>query len=109
MARRAITDRAKAERARARRLMRKYRITPAQYDEMHRRQNGKCALCLRPPATRPLEVDHDHSNGRVRGLLCFHCNKYLLRPRNTPAVLRRAIPYLQSKFDGRSIRPRRAS
>lgn len=97
-----------AERARVRRLWR-YRLTVAQYDEMLRRQRGACALCLRPPATRPLEVDHDHASGRVRGLLCFHCNKHLLRPRNTAAVMRRAIRYLASKFDGRSVRPRRVA
>mgnify|MGYP001382640886 CR=1 FL=1 len=96
-----------ASAARARRLWKKYRITPEQYDKMVRRQGGVCAICKRAPKTKPLEVDHDHSSGKVRGLLDWHCNRYLLMPRHTPRVLRRAADYLESKFDGRSLRPRR--
>jgi len=28
---------------------------------------------------RRLAVDHDHSNGRIRGLTCFRCNTSLAR------------------------------
>jgi hypothetical protein len=53
-------------------------ITTEQYDAMLTDQGGHCALC---PTTddgrRRLSVDHDHSTGKVRGLLCFRCNTRL--------------------------------
>ena len=100
-----MTPDAKAK-ARTRRLKR-YRITVEQYDEMVRRQGGVCAICKRPPKNKPLEVDHDHSNHRVRGCLDWACNRYLLMPRHTPRILRRAADYLESKFDGRSIKTKK--
>jgi len=41
-------------------------------------QQGKCAICERlPSSTRSFDVDHCHRTGRIRGLLCFLCNKGL--------------------------------
>jgi hypothetical protein len=64
---------------RARHLRRKYGIDEAQYQEQLRRQNGVCALCGKPPANgSPLVVDHDHTSGRLRGLLhSMPCNRWL--------------------------------
>jgi len=39
------------------------------------RQAGKCALCGRPPKTPCL--DHCHTNGWIRGVLCSGCNAML--------------------------------
>jgi Recombination endonuclease VII len=36
-----------------------------------RDQGGVCPICDRP---NPDHVDHEHSTGRVRGILCFNCN-----------------------------------
>jgi len=52
-------------------------ITQAEYDRLLAEQGGHCALCPNTPKTRRLHVDHDHTTGRVRGLLCFRCNKFL--------------------------------
>ena len=42
-------------------------------------QGGVCAICKRPPRGKlPLNVDHDHKTGAVRGLLCWTCNHRLL-------------------------------
>ena len=55
----------------------KYGLAPGDYEIMLAAQDGHCALC---PATasdasgRSLHIDHDHATGRVRGLLCAHCN-----------------------------------
>jgi hypothetical protein len=58
------------------RRLRKYRLTPADYERMLREQDGLCALCHRRPA-RGLVVDHCHATNRVRGLLCDKCNSGL--------------------------------
>jgi hypothetical protein len=43
-------------------------------------QEGCCAICREQCGTgRHLAVDHDHSSGRIRGLLCFRCNTSLAR------------------------------
>lgn len=52
-------------------------FTTADYDRLLAAQDGHCALCPSVPKTKRLQVDHDHKTGRVRGLLCFRCNKYL--------------------------------
>ena len=49
-------------------------FTVAQYDQLHEDQDGRCALCLRPPREGNLVPDHDHDTGRVRELLCDACN-----------------------------------
>ena len=53
-------------------LATRYGITPADYKQMLDRQGGKCAVCGDQMA-RPV-VDHCHQTGRVRGILCHHCN-----------------------------------
>jgi len=55
-----------------------YGLTPEQYDELLKRQGGKCAICRARPKSKRLAVDHDHGTGEVRGLLCSRCNHDLL-------------------------------
>jgi hypothetical protein len=41
-------------------------------------QNGNCAICLEPfEQVGRYDVDHSHSNGLIRGLLCRKCNSGL--------------------------------
>ncbi len=55
-----------------------YDIDRNWFDETLIAQGGRCSICSAPlsGATEPV-VDHDHANGRVRGLLCAWCNKKL--------------------------------
>lgn len=41
------------------------------------KQARKCAICYKLESSfqRGLAVDHNHKTGRIRGLLCFKCNK----------------------------------
>jgi len=82
-----------------------YGITPEEYDAMYERQEGRCAICGDPKDSwqpgmgvkgrfRFLVVDHDHRTGRVRGLLCTHCNIGIGQFREDPAIMRAAIPYV---------------
>ena len=65
---------------RKRHLKTQYGITPQEYDEILARQGGGCAICQRRVGSGRwprLHVDHDHTTGRVRGLLCAICNTQL--------------------------------
>jgi len=60
------------------RLKHHYGITPDEWDAMFKAQDGKCALCGEPPRGKTnLCVDHDHTTGQVRALLCVPCNRAL--------------------------------
>ncbi len=85
------------------RYWRKYGITNRQYDLMLNLQRGGCWICRRPPAKRRLAVDHCHKTGRVRGLLCFRCNRGVRWFDENPGRLRRAAAYLELTFDGRKL------
>jgi hypothetical protein len=79
-------------------IKRRYGCTLEQYNEMLVKQEGKCALCdtLHNPAIKKgrLYVDHCHSGGQVRALLCGACNSMLGYAKDDPAVLAKAIDYL---------------
>lgn len=58
-------------------LMTRYGITPEQYGMMLMDQDGVCAICKTadPQGKRKFFcVDHNHTTGKVRGLLCQSCN-----------------------------------
>jgi hypothetical protein len=57
------------------RLKSKYGITIEQRDAMFDKQGGVCRICgALPPPDRYLHIDHNHTTGQVRGLLCYTCN-----------------------------------
>ena len=68
---------------RAWRLATKYGISMDDYQAMLDKQGGVCAICngkqnsRQRDGTSPLHVDHDHTTGKVRGLLCMKCNTVL--------------------------------
>ncbi len=76
-------------------LRRLYGITEEQYDTMLLVSCGTCYLCGEmEPIARRLSVDHDHDTGRVRGLLCNDCNRFLGGIERKPQVLPRLAEYL---------------
>lgn len=85
-------------------LRKTYGITLDQWQQMYVMSQGTCWICGRKPKTKPLETDHDHLTGRVRGLLCFRCNHRLLgRGLDLPYLHLRAAQYLRGQFDAREI------
>lgn len=87
-------DRAKAKQ---RHVAKTYGISEDQYQAIYKAQGGKCYICQRATGTgkKRLPVDHDHSTGAVRGLLCNPCNKNVLgHLRDSVEALQRAIDYL---------------
>lgn len=77
-------------------LSREYQLTVEQWEAMHEAQGGRCAICGTddPPQGR-LYVDHCHTNGHVRALLCINCNHGLGHFRDDPVLLRAAADYLE--------------
>ena len=61
--------------ARQRALWILYRLSEEEYNSILNYQGGVCAGCGEPPHGRCLAVDHDHKTGRIRGLLCWLCNR----------------------------------
>lgn len=82
-------------RERDRTLARRFGLRIGEYDERLEAQGGVCAICKDGPRDkRRLHVDHCHSTGAVRGLLCNTCNAGLGSFRDDPALMRAAIAYL---------------
>ncbi|HJU02351.1 MAG TPA: endonuclease VII domain-containing protein [Actinomycetes bacterium] len=72
-----------------------YGISLPEYEELLQMQGGVCAICTRPPrGKRPLDVDHDHESGKVRGLLCGNCNRAIGLLDENPRLFDRAKEYL---------------
>lgn len=68
-------------------------VTAEEFDRMLREQRGVCAICNLPSA-KTLHVDHCHTTGAVRGLLCDLCNRGLGYFHDDPHRLRVAADYL---------------
>ncbi len=87
-----------AERKRLQNMIAKYGITIDDFERMNKEQNGVCKICNEPPALKTkwgrLAVDHCHTTGKVRGLLCYPCNTLLGNANDSRWRLRRAIDYL---------------
>lgn len=82
----------------------KYGITLEEYEELLAKQYGKCAICAgHSIAGRKLSVDHDHTTGKVRGLLCVNCNAALGQFRESREVLLKAYKYLEAHESKQSL------
>lgn len=81
---------------RAYKLRRSFGMTIDDYDAMLALQGGGCAICGDACSSgKRLAVDHCHSTGRVRGLLCSVCNRMIGHAKDNPEILEKAIIYLK--------------
>lgn len=81
-------------------LRNNYGMSLEEYHLKYAEQNGKCAICSeeKPDNGRDgLAVDHCHSKGHVRGLLCTHCNHGLGKFKDSVDILNKAIEYLKER------------
>lgn len=79
-------------------LKERYGVSLKQFEEMAAAQNGLCYICKDPERSglnqEWLSVDHDHSDGRVRKILCRKCNSGLGMFGDDPERIARAVEYL---------------
>ncbi|MFE9767035.1 endonuclease VII domain-containing protein [Streptomyces sp. NPDC005808] len=83
------------------RTLSRYGITAETLTELMRRP---CDICGAPPGSfqRSHAIDHEHSSGRVRGVLCHSCNLALGHFKDDPERLARAVSYLAHDADYRA-------
>jgi hypothetical protein len=78
-------------------LKSRYSITYEEYLCLYEEQNGMCAICgeyRKLGGADGLYIDHDHKNGRVRGLLCPACNAAIGMFNDDVQLIQKAIGYL---------------
>jgi preprotein translocase subunit SecD len=82
-----------------RHLGKRYKITFKQFDEMIKGQDNGCYLCDAP--IQPIGdynirgvLDHNHETGKIRKVLCQHCNKALGLVKEKVDVLKKMVKYL---------------
>lgn len=71
-------------------------FTAAQYHNRLKQQGGVCAICRRPnPAKKKrMSLDHNHTTGQVRGIVCDRCNLMIGMVEKEPAIVTAVQEYL---------------
>lgn len=89
-------------------LKRVYNLTQKDFHELSSLQNHCCKICgiHKDSLVKGLCVDHCHSSGEIRGLLCGTCNRWIVGAVKTPELLRKAADYLESSRTGRLVNPK---
>lgn len=78
-----------------------YKSSINEVEMLLERQNYVCAICERPGFSMneyvrsPLNLDHNHKTGVIRGLLCHNCNRGLGLFQDDPKQLRKAADYIE--------------
>jgi hypothetical protein len=88
-------------------LKKKYNLSLTQYNKMLEEQNGVCAICgnketvkdKRTNVIRKLSVDHNHTTGKIRDLLCDSCNNLLGQIKENINICYLLIDYLNKHKD----------
>ena len=95
-------DGEKKRKQRAYRLKADFGLTVEDYQHMKETQGGVCAICNKGETSKSksgnvknLAVDHCHSSGKIRGLLCENCNQALGLFKDDTSIMKEAILYLE--------------
>lgn len=77
-------------------LKKTFGITIEEFNKILESQNNVCAICHveKSMGRGTFHVDHDHSTGLIRGLLCSKCNLLLGKAKDSVEILQKAITYL---------------
>ena len=72
-----------------------FNLSLADNEKIEAYQGRVCAICHRAPKPgKSLATDHRHSDGLVRGKLCWGCNRAIAVFRDNPTLLLAAAEYL---------------
>lgn len=74
----------------------RYGITPEQFVDKYERQEKCCAICHSEMKISESAIDHNHTTGEFRGILCKQCNRALGMFKDSPVVLKNALEYLEA-------------
>ncbi len=92
----------KAEGVRFRARLKKYGIDFLTFSAMLICQTGRCSCCgdQFENTAHGLHVDHDHTDNKVRGLVCSDCNHVAGYARDSIPRLMKTVDYLQRFTNG---------
>jgi hypothetical protein len=84
------------ERTKNNKLVKAYGITVSDFLTMLKKQNHKCGVCgTELMVDKSTCVDHCHTTGAVRGIVCTNCNLLLGHSKDSIEILKSAQKYLQ--------------
>lgn len=91
---------ARNKRENGRKVRKRYGLTEEQREALLAAQDGLCGICGKPTnfggqGFKTAHVDHCHSTGRVRGVLCGVCNTALGKLGDTVEAIERVLSYLK--------------
>jgi len=81
------------------RLDKEWGLSESKYVEMFSAQKGECPICESPlisDTKRPV-VDHNHTTGDIRGILCDGCNRAIGLLGDSEVSLQNALNYLKER------------
>ena len=80
------------------RLKKNYGISKEEYFSILEKQENRCAICDKDISEKR-HLDHCHTTGKVRGLLCPSCNWGLGKFKDSTELIEKAINYLEKYND----------
>jgi hypothetical protein len=84
-------------------IARTYGLGWTDFLKMVEKQKSQCAICKDPihpigdEQNRACHIDHCHTTGKVRGLLCSHCNRGLGGFKDRALLCKLAAEYLEKE------------
>ena len=100
-----MTEEERKHKARFDRIRRVYGISEDQYETL---VTPDCLVCLRPygDSIRPV-IDHDHTTGEIRGVICGYCNHRVVGRHRDPDLIQRVSDYLRGPHTGWIVPPKK--
>lgn len=77
--------------------LKQYNLTSEKWENKFNKQKGCCAICGKHQSElkQTLNVDHNHSTGKTRDLLCTRCNNLVGKIENNFELLETVLNYLK--------------